>query len=57
MTKKEFLDATRGLPEDAEIEIFIRASQILRRKPQKIRVGHEPMREPYIIIEVNKKAK
>ena len=57
MTKKEFIEAAKDLPDDAEIEVFIRASQILRRKPRRIRVGHEPMKKPFIVIEVNKSAK
>lgn len=57
MTKKDFIEATKDLPDNAEIEVFIRASQILRRKPLKIRVGHQPMKKPFIVIEVNKAAK
>ena len=57
MKKIDFIKATTELPDDAEIEVFIRASQILRRKPIKIRIGHQPMKKPYVIIEVNKKAR
>ncbi|WP_158611161.1 hypothetical protein [Prevotella sp. OH937_COT-195] len=57
MTKQDFIEATKDLPNDAEIEIFIKASKILRRKPAKIRIGHEPLKPNYIVIEVNKKAK
>lgn len=57
MTKQDFIEATKDLPNDAEIEFFTKASKILRRNPAKIRIGHEPLKPNYIVIEVNKKAK
>ncbi len=57
MKKKDFIEATKYLPDDAEIEVFIHVSQILRRKPFKVRVGHEPLKPNYIVIEVYKSAR
>lgn len=57
MKKKDFIEATKYLPDDAEIEVFIHASQILRRKPFKVRVGHEPLKPNYIVIEIYKSAR
>lgn len=57
MKKKDFIETTKYLPDDAEIEVFIHASQILRRKPFKVRIGHEPLKPNYIVIEVYKSAK
>ena len=57
MKKKDFIEATKYLLDDAEIEVFIHASQILRRKPFKVRVGHEPLKPNYIVIEVYKSAR
>ena len=50
------------MPDDAEIEVIIYASRILRRKPFKARIGqvrieHEPLKPNYIVIEVYKSAK
>ena len=62
MKKRDFIEATKYLPDDAEIEVIIYASRILRRKPFKARIGqvrieHEPLKPNYIVIEVYKSAK
>ena len=60
MKKKDLIATMSDMPDNTEVEVFIRTSKtlrLLRRKPLRVRIGHEPMRKPIIVIEVNKSAK